>query len=386
MGDYCSFSGCGALDFLPHKCPYCVKNFCTKHRLPEEHQCASTAAATTTTTTTTTTKSSSSTSATKIEASSKTVASSRLHVVTREEAIANGRTNRAVSAATGGCCGVCGSTVAPLITCDACGMVNCALHRLAERHDCIALAKVASEQTARKEKLARVEEAAAAAKERAEAYVRKKLAKAQAKAQRRKKKEMTMMMKEAGDGDSGGDGGVGGVGGVGDVGVVASGCSSSAEIILMRLKHSATGKKSVPIEKRYHALVVHHEAETNRIRAKALWFSRKWSVGKVLDVAAEALKVTNNNNNINASHGGGGENCASYGNSGNDDPTTPTTTATATTITTTTTKRLSLFRASDAKQLDDTKIKISEAIEDGATIVLTTLASISTCDERYALY
>ncbi|MEM4312335.1 MAG: AN1-type zinc finger domain-containing protein [Nitrososphaerales archaeon] len=34
----CSF--CGKEEFLPFTCPYCKENFCTEHRLPENHNCS----------------------------------------------------------------------------------------------------------------------------------------------------------------------------------------------------------------------------------------------------------------------------------------------------------------------------------------------------------
>ena len=34
----CSFCN-KVLTFLPHTCQYCGKNFCRKHRLPENHDC-----------------------------------------------------------------------------------------------------------------------------------------------------------------------------------------------------------------------------------------------------------------------------------------------------------------------------------------------------------
>lgn len=39
LGKNCDKVGCNDLDFLPIKCQYCQKYFCTKHFLPQDHQC-----------------------------------------------------------------------------------------------------------------------------------------------------------------------------------------------------------------------------------------------------------------------------------------------------------------------------------------------------------
>ncbi|KAK8734197.1 hypothetical protein OTU49_006056 [Cherax quadricarinatus] len=40
LGKYCQESSCQQLDFLPIKCQFCSNTFCTRHFLPQDHQCS----------------------------------------------------------------------------------------------------------------------------------------------------------------------------------------------------------------------------------------------------------------------------------------------------------------------------------------------------------
>lgn len=68
------------------------------------------------------------------------------------------------------------------------------------------------------------------------------------------------------------------------------------------LKKTAKGDDKVPLEKRVYVRV---EASADTITAKvpsgAFFYSKEWSVGRVLDMAAKSLQVENVNNR------GGGE-------------------------------------------------------------------------------
>ncbi|MCG3218905.1 MAG: AN1-type zinc finger domain-containing protein [Candidatus Heimdallarchaeota archaeon] len=35
----CSYEGCEIYEVLPFTCEYCKKEFCMKHRFPENHDC-----------------------------------------------------------------------------------------------------------------------------------------------------------------------------------------------------------------------------------------------------------------------------------------------------------------------------------------------------------
>ena len=71
---------------------------------------------------------------------------------------------------------------------------------------------------------------------------------------------------------------------------------------LNMLKRNAKGDAKVPMEKRVYVYV---EAEAKTTESKfprgEFWYSKEWSVGRVLDEAAKGLQVVNVNNR------GGGE-------------------------------------------------------------------------------
>ena len=77
---------------------------------------------------------------------------------------------------------------------------------------------------------------------------------------------------------------------------------SSAASRLMatnRLKQTAKGDEKVPVDKRIY---LHVEAEasttTSKLLKGAFWYSRDWSVGRMLDAAAKGLQITNLNNRV----------------------------------------------------------------------------------------
>lgn len=65
------------------------------------------------------------------------------------------------------------------------------------------------------------------------------------------------------------------------------------------LKKTAKGDDKVPMEKRVY---IHVEAEasttTSKLAKGAFWYSKEWSVGRVLDMAAKSLQVQNINNRV----------------------------------------------------------------------------------------
>lgn len=68
------------------------------------------------------------------------------------------------------------------------------------------------------------------------------------------------------------------------------------------LKRSAKGDEKVPAEKRVYLYVEAEAKSTNSKLSKGeFWFSREWSVGRMLDAGAKGLQVENLNNR------GGGE-------------------------------------------------------------------------------
>ena len=73
-------------------------------------------------------------------------------------------------------------------------------------------------------------------------------------------------------------------------------------VALNTLKKTAKGDEKVPVEKRVY---LHVEAEasttTSKLPKGEFWYSKEWSVGRLLDAAAKGLQVENLNNR------GGGE-------------------------------------------------------------------------------
>lgn len=79
--------------------------------------------------------------------------------------------------------------------------------------------------------------------------------------------------------------------------------AASRVLTVNALKRTAKGDAKVPVEKRIYLYV---EAEANTTSSKLpkgdFWYSKDWSVGRMLDAAARNLQVENVNN-----HGGGEE-------------------------------------------------------------------------------
>lgn len=79
--------------------------------------------------------------------------------------------------------------------------------------------------------------------------------------------------------------------------------AASRVVALNALRKTAKGDEKIPMDKRVY---IHVEAEANTTTSKLprgeFWYSRDWSIGRVLDAAAKGLQVQNLNN-----HGGGEE-------------------------------------------------------------------------------
>ena len=66
-----------------------------------------------------------------------------------------------------------------------------------------------------------------------------------------------------------------------------------------KLKRAAKGDEKVALEKRVY-LYVEAEASTttSKLPKGEFWYSREWSVGRLLDAAAKGLQVANVNNRV----------------------------------------------------------------------------------------
>eukprot|EP01119_Soliformovum_irregulare_P012583 TRINITY_DN3272_c0_g1_i2.p1 TRINITY_DN3272_c0_g1~~TRINITY_DN3272_c0_g1_i2.p1 ORF type:complete len:225 (-),score=48.79 TRINITY_DN3272_c0_g1_i2:258-932(-) len=73
---------------------------------------------------------------------------------------------------------------------------------------------------------------------------------------------------------------------------------TAKKVMLMKIKTKAQGNANIPTEKRYYLEVI-YPLDTN-IAPKQMFFNSSWTIGKVLDVVADAGKIENNNNKANA--------------------------------------------------------------------------------------
>ena len=75
--------------------------------------------------------------------------------------------------------------------------------------------------------------------------------------------------------------------------------AASRLVATNKLKQTAKGDEKVPVEKRVY---LHVEAEASTTNSKLpkgeFWYSRDWSVGRMLDAAAKGLQVENLNNRV----------------------------------------------------------------------------------------
>ncbi|KAF7691815.1 AN1-type zinc finger protein 1 isoform X2 [Silurus meridionalis] len=78
----------------------------------------------------------------------------------------------------------------------------------------------------------------------------------------------------------------------------AKNSATAAKVALMKLKLHATGDKGLPeIERTYFQVFLPKEVNTSSL---PMFFSSKWSVGKVVDFAAAQASLKNNNNVLTA--------------------------------------------------------------------------------------
>lgn len=240
IGSHCHYTYCHQLDFLPFRCGSCKYNFCLDHRTEDGHECPKKGA---------------------WAAAKRSTTSSP----------ANASLAQKPTIQTGTQCShpQCKTFVnTPLVTgvrCDKCRRTYCLPHRFQEDHDCanlkpLGLTPGASSAQKAQSALAKFRlwgqnKAAAAA-------------------------SSTAKLKPAPKPNS----------------------AAARLMALNSLKKSAKGDAKTPTEKRVY---LHVEAEsattTSKLPKGEFFYSREWSVGRMLDDAAKALQVQNNNNR------GGGE-------------------------------------------------------------------------------
>ncbi|ESO90325.1 hypothetical protein LOTGIDRAFT_123476 [Lottia gigantea] len=69
---------------------------------------------------------------------------------------------------------------------------------------------------------------------------------------------------------------------------------TAAKVALMKIKMTATGNKSIPDSEKIFLQI--HLPQKSSTKSKNLFFSKKWSVGKIIDYTADISSLNNTNN------------------------------------------------------------------------------------------
>jgi len=236
LGKHCEWEGCKQLDFLPFVCQACKKTFCLEHRESTSHRC---------------------TFFVSKEIPQCPICSQIVHIKEGEdpnrkvdEHIAQGcpkelDNNQKYFRCSFARCK--GTEVVPMI-CDKCKLNFCVPHRLPQDHEC--------------EKL--VEETQNKGSSTNYAQLRKAI-----------RERIGNLMKQ-----------------------VASKKPTSKKVDIMKMKSSATGNQNVPVEKRFYLEIVY--PMESKIQPKLMFFNNNNTIGKVLDIAADAGGIENRNNKANS--------------------------------------------------------------------------------------
>ncbi|KAI5795494.1 hypothetical protein DFH27DRAFT_565616 [Peziza echinospora] len=247
IGKHCDIPSCHMLDFLPFKCESCNGTYCLDHRTETAHKCAHEGKW----------------AAERLRRElgvSKTPRQSGGGGSSSSSSTSTGHTLASTAPPTTCPHQKCKTTIntprSAGVFCPACKRTYCLAHRLQDAHDCSSLPPLPGTPAA----AASLQTQAAAEKARA-AFARFK-AWTSTKTEKVKEKRQ-----------------------------------GSAAVELLRLKRVAKGDAKIPAEKRVYVYVEAEKGSTSsRLPKGEFYFNREWSVGKVLDVAAGELGVTNVNN------------------------------------------------------------------------------------------
>lgn len=242
IGAHCQYTFCNQLDFLPFRCESCRATYCLDHRTETAHKCPNAGEW----------------AAARRKAEGLTLSS-------------NGSSSGGKPTLyTGTQCShtSCKTYINTLnsvgVPCPTCNRQYCLKHRLREEHACSTLVPIGAVPSSNTSQAQRMEKAKAA------------LGRLRVWG---KEKQKTILPKPK------------------------PSTAASRMVALNALRKTAKGDDKIPQEKRIY---VHVEAEANTTTSKLpradFWFSRDWSVGRMLDAAAKGLQVQNMNN-----HGGGEE-------------------------------------------------------------------------------
>ncbi|KAL9029073.1 MAG: hypothetical protein Q9196_002636 [Gyalolechia fulgens] len=237
IGGTCQYPTCDNYDFLPFRCESCRGRFCQDHRTEAGHKCAHAGEW----------------ARRKAEQQANPAAITPL---SQKPTI-----NTATQCSHPQCKTLIDTLSAVGVVCSTCNRKYCLKHRIPEDHDCTKIIPVGARQTS---VAVRQTDKARAALGRLKLWGKEKQA-----AVLPKPKPST---------------------------------AASRVIDLNQLKRTAKGDEKIPQDKRIY---LHVEAEANTTMSKLpkgeFWYSKAWSVGRLLDDAARGLQVQNVNNR------GGGE-------------------------------------------------------------------------------
>ena len=238
IGSHCQYTYCNQLDFLPFRCESCKGTFCLDHRTENSHKCPR---------------------AGEWAAARRKAAS--LSPATNAPSSGKPTISSATQCSHPSCKTYINTLNSVGVACPTCNRQYCLKHRLKEDHSCSTLIPLGARQSSGPTQA----EKAKMALGRLRMWGKEKQA-----AVIPKPKPST---------------------------------AASRVLAVNALKKAAKGDAKVPVEKRIY-LYVEAEASTtsSKLPRGEFWYSKEWSVGRMLDAAARNLQVENLNN-----HGGGEE-------------------------------------------------------------------------------
>ncbi|KAL9129079.1 MAG: hypothetical protein Q9217_002386 [Psora testacea] len=237
IGANCQYTYCNQLDFLPFRCESCKGTYCLEHRTESRHECPREGEW----------------AAARRKAAGAAGASRNTNSTGGKPTLLTGTQCSHPS------CKTYINTLNSVgVACQDCNRQYCLKHRLREDHSCATLVPIGARPAAQGPSQA---DKAKAALGRLKVWTKEKQA-----AVLPKPKPST---------------------------------AATRIVVLNKLKQTAKGDEKVPIDKRIY---LHVEAEASTTSSKLpkaeFWYSRDWSVGRMLDAAAGGLQVENVNNRV----------------------------------------------------------------------------------------
>ena len=251
IGAHCQYKFCHQLDFLPFRCESCKGTYCLDHRTETGHECTKAGA----------------------WAAARRQASSTLPASAGKPTLATG-----AQCSSPICKTFINTHSAVGVTCTNCNRTYCLKHRLREDHDCAKLTPIGARPAS-----SAIANGGITGAEKAKAA----LSRLRAWSKEKQSAASTMHISPKAR--------------------ASAASAASATATLNTLKRTAKGETNIPLEKRIY---LHVEAEasapssttTPSAPAKstapggAFFYSRDWSIGRLLDAAAKSLRVENVNN------------------------------------------------------------------------------------------